>query len=96
MQIIEVQDELGRKYKAQAEGDLRVILGPPEGLVDSLALPEPLASRLHNILYERGILNLAAIKKTPNALAAALQEALLLDAQKLTEAFMKFETEVRP
>lgn len=94
MQTVDFLDTDGRKYKAMEDGDQRIILGPPEGLVDALGLPEPFATNLHNILCDRGLINLAAIKKTPNALAGALQEALMLDVQKLTEAFFQFEQEV--
>ena len=56
MEKIEHTDELGRKYQALKDGDIVMPLGPPEGLVDELGLPEPIATRLHNALYRRGIL----------------------------------------
>lgn len=86
----------GRKYKALVSPDEQegayVIEGPPEGLVDELGLPEPQATRLHNILYERGILTAKDASK-PNAILGALQEALQVDAQKIVETFFRYETE---
>lgn len=86
----------GRKYKALVSPDEQqgayVVLGPPEGLVDELGLSEPLATRLHNILYERGILT-AKDATQRNAVLGALQEALQVDAQKIVETFFRFSTE---
>jgi hypothetical protein len=91
MEQITHTDELGRKYSALSNGDGGVIiLGPPESLVDELHLPEPFATRLHNILFDRGIFNYATASRG-NTLSGAMQEALLVDAQKLLEAFYHFE-----
>lgn len=79
-----MRDELGND----------IIIGPPEGLVDTLKLPEPFATTLHNILYNRGLFNSGEVKKNPSVLIGALQEALNLDVQKLTEAFFIYEKEV--
>lgn len=91
MEFTEFIDEKGRKYRALQEGEMRVIVGPPEGLVDDLGLPEPFATNLHNILYGRELWNYAAVSKKPNLLLGAYQEALRLDVQKLTEGFFKYE-----
>lgn len=85
----------GRKYQVLRDGAGNdIIIGPPEGLVDQLQLPEPFATRLHNIMYERGLWNSAAVKQDPRVLYGALQEAMNLDVQKLTEAFFHYEQEV--
>lgn len=87
-------EQFGRKYKAYVSPDEQtgafVIVGPPEGLVDTLSLPEPFATTLHNILYERGIFTYADAAKK-NVILGALQEALRIDAQKLAEEFLKYE-----
>jgi len=83
-------DELGRKYSAFSNGEAVIIIGPPEGLFDYLHLPEPFATRLHNILFDRGIFDYKTASRG-QALVGALQEALLLDAQKLLEAFLRNE-----
>jgi len=93
MQTTEYTDEKGRQYKALQDGEMRVILGPPEGLVDELGLPEPFATRLHNILYKRGLLNYTEAAKNPNNLLGAYQEALRMDVQKLNEGFFKYENQ---
>jgi hypothetical protein len=92
MDQIEYTDEKGRKYQAYSNGDGKhIIIGPPEGLVDSLSLPEPFATHLHNILFERGLINLKSINQSGNSLTGALQEALGIDVQRLHEAYFKFE-----
>jgi len=93
MDTTEHIDEKGRKYKAVRENDMVVIIGPPEGLVDDLGLPEPFATHLHNVLYRRELWNYAEVAKDPNKLVGAYQEALRLDAQKLTEGFFKYENQ---
>lgn len=88
-----ITDELGRKYEALVDGKLQIILGPPEGLVDALKLPEPFATRLHNVLHARGILNYPMASKKSAQLAGALQEALQVDTQLLMQEFHKLYQE---
>jgi hypothetical protein len=86
----EYVDEKGRKYAALMNGsEQRILLGPPEGMMETLGLPEPFATTLHNILYARGLLNYAAAAR--QNLIGALQEAMQLDAQRLLEAYFKYE-----
>lgn len=96
MQTTEFVDGRGRKYQAIMDGEMRIIIGPPEGLVDELKLPEPFATNLHNVLYERGVLNYAEVRRNPKGLIGALQEALAIDQQKLSEAFYRFGIEEVP
>lgn len=88
--------EEGRKYWVQVSEDVPtgayVKIGPPEGLVDTLGLPGDIATRLHNILYDRRLFTYKDISR-PGAAIGALQEALSVDAQKLAEAFAQYETE---
>lgn len=88
--------QAGRKYRAYVSPDEQMgayaVIGPPEGLVDELGLPEPFATRLHNILYERGIMS-AKDASRPNAIAGALQEAYQVDAQKIVERYFLVEKE---
>jgi hypothetical protein len=85
----------GRKYVGYSDGNGNVILkGPPEGLVDDLKLPEPLATTLHNVLYARGLLTYDDVMKRSKELIGALQEALNLDVQRLQEAYFKYAQEV--
>lgn len=94
METIEHTDTRGRTYRARKEDDLMILIGPPEGLVDELGLPEPFATRLHNALYERGLLSYEDVKRAPQNLLGALQEALAVDQQKLSEAFFSYTQEV--
>lgn len=96
MDTIEHIDEKGRHYRAYRDGDMTVILGPPEGLVDHLGLPEPFATSLHNILFRRGLMSYEAVSRNPNNLIGAIQEAVSIDAQRLTEAFFNFQKEEVP
>lgn len=86
----------GRKYKAYVSPDEQegafIIIGPPEFLVDSLKLPKPFSTKLHNILYDRGIFKYEdACKK--NVLVGVLQELYSVDAQVLLEEFLNYERE---
>lgn len=83
--------ENGRNQEAYEEGDLVIPIGPPDRVVDVLGLPEPFATNLHNELHRRGLLTYADISKDPRSLQGALQSILLLDVQKLTEAYYTYE-----
>ena len=68
-------DGRGRKYDAwKGDSDLVVLIGPPEMLVDELGLPEPFATRLHNVLHSRGLFNSRDVSRSKE-LFAALQES---------------------
>ena len=86
----------GRKYEVIYSPDMPpgayVIVGPPEGLMEQLGLPEPFATTLHNVLYHRRIFSYKDIATKNNAVGV-LQEALHIDAQRLAEAFFNFEKE---
>jgi hypothetical protein len=91
MELIEHRDERGRLYKAYQDGDTILIVAPNEDLLDDLGLPESFATRLHNILYRRGILTYTDAAKRPQELMGALQELYQLDAQKLMEILFRYE-----
>jgi len=94
MERIVYTDEKGRNYDAWKSGEnMVVIIGPPEGVVDVLALPEPFATRLHNCLHARGVFS-QRVASRPNVLLGALQDALSLDVQRLNEAYFRYEEEV--
>lgn len=88
----------GRKYKAYVSRDdqsgAHVIIGPPEGLVDSpaLGLSREIATRLHNILYDRGIFTFKDASGR-NVLFGVLQDLYATDAQLLLQEFARFEKE---
>lgn len=80
----------GRKYSALTDGTNVIIEGPPEGLVDEIGMTEPTATNLHNALFTRGLFRYEDIVKRPRELQGALQEALQIDIQKLSEAYFRF------
>lgn len=69
-----------------------VIVGPPEGLVDTL-LTEPMATTLHNVLFDRGLYNYKAIAANQKIALGVANEVKGVNAQQLVEAFFKFENE---
>lgn len=86
-----ITDTKGRNYEAWVgDNGMNVIIGPPEGLVDELNLPEPFATRLHNTLHARGFLTIADATRKPQMLQSALQETLQIDIQSIQTAFLKF------
>lgn len=82
-----------RLYETMQSGDHVLIVGPHEGLVDELGLPEEAATRLHNILYRRKLYNYTQVSKHPQEVFGAIQEFYALDVQKVVEAFYRFEQE---
>lgn len=70
-----------------------VIEGPPEGLVDTMGLPEETATRLHNILFNRGLFTYEDVIKNQRSLLGVIQEAFSMDVQKLQEAFFQYQNE---
>lgn len=87
----------GRKYMAYVSPDEQqgafVIIGPPEGLVESLGVQEPFATTLHNILYDRRLYTYKDVAANQKVAYGALQEALNIDAQRLVQAYFTFGTE---
>lgn len=83
----------GRDYEAFVQDEMEIIIGPPEGLVDALELPEPIATRLHNILHRRGYYSYGTFDT--KGLLGALQEVLMVDAQRLSELYFKFHQEAQ-
>ena len=86
----------GRWYRVVEDGESRMIIGPPEELVEKLGLAEPTATNLHNALFRRGILTYADASKRNHELVGAWQEALNLDAQRLHETFYLLQKEEVP
>lgn len=93
--ITRVHSAVGnRLYETMQSGDHVLIVGPHEGLVDELGLPEEAATRLHNILYRRKLYNYTQVSSHPQEVFGAIQEFYALDVQKLVEAFYRFEQEL--
>lgn len=85
------EDERGRVSETlvDSQSGLTIVIGPPPGLVDKW--PEPFATRLHNVLHSRGLYTYDDIIRSPKALQGALQEALDIDVQTLSQRFYEFQ-----
>jgi hypothetical protein len=90
----------GKKYLVSLpEGadnvDLGIELGPPN-FTDSLELPEPFATKLHNQMFDRGLFTLDDLRRRSREVQAALQSALRLDAATIINAYAEAEKENLP
>ena len=100
MRIVDWTDERGRKYRVRLpdgakdeDAPMGILIGPPD-VVDNLGYPEPMATRLHNLLHERGLFNVDIVRKTPQALQSVLRAALQVDVHILQDAFVKAGMEI--
>ena len=75
--------------------DLGIPLGPPN-FTEELELPEPFATRLHNQMFDRGLLSLDDLRRRPKEVQAALQSAFKLDAARIVNAYHEAEKETLP
>lgn len=83
---------MGKWYMAQVPDDAPeetweygLVIGPPS--LESLGLPPSIEVRLHNELYFRGLIQKADIKRRMPDVVAALQSALVVDAQRIAELY---------
>ena len=95
MRIVNWTDERGRKYKSRIPNGARdedahmgILIGPPN-VTDALGYPEPIATRLHNILFDRGLFTAEIVRKSPKALQAAIRAAFTIDVHILMDAYIK-------
>lgn len=97
MRELDYTDERGRKYRValpDGMGDEQAAMGAPIGppdLDDVLGWPEPFASRLHNLLFERGIISAEDAKRHPQVVQGAVLAAFKADAQVVIQAFQEIE-----
>lgn len=82
----------GKKYKVVVpEGALEenwqygVIVGPPD--LSKLGLPYELEVRLHNELFNRGLITIPDVRRNMQSLQGALQAALRVDVQTIVQAY---------
>lgn len=82
----------GRKYKAIVpEGSdpttwkYGVVVGPPE--LSALGLPPEQEVRLHNELYNRGLITGNDVRRNMSSVVGALMAALHVDAQLIAQAY---------
>ena len=94
MKKVTYTDERGRKYLVKladetddSEAHMGIPIGPPD-IADALGLPEPFATRLHNILFDRQLWSIKEVTKQKNCLVGALQAALQIDVHTLHNAYV--------
>lgn len=99
MRVVDYTDDRGRKYRARlpdgvpdSEAPKGVPVGPPD-IVDFLEWPEPLATRLHNALFDHELWDVHVVRKNPKLLFGMLQRVLKVDVAILMEAFRNLETD---
>ena len=86
-------DDRGRKYLVKLADDVPdseahrgIPIGPPD-IAEVLDLPEPFATRLHNILFDRQLWSIKEVNKQRNCLVGVLQAALKIDIHTLHNAY---------
>jgi len=99
MKQVTYEDERGRKYLVELDDNdpeedayLGIPIGPPD-VVDELELPDPFATRIHNMLFEKGLWSINELRKQPKALHGVLQAALKIDVQTLHTAYVNYSQE---
>ncbi len=97
MKLADYEDERGRKYRVKLpdsasveDAEMGIPIGPPD-VVEALMLPEPFATRLHNMLFDHQLWNINAVRKKPKLLFNLLQRALKVDVQLLMHDFRELE-----
>ena len=102
MKFTDYEDERGRKYRTKLpdeapmeEAPMGMPVGPPD-VVDYIGLPEPLATRLHNLLHERELFTIDDVRKRPRVLFGVLQSALKVDVNILMEGYREAGREYHP
>ena len=97
MRSVDYADDRGRIFRVMLPDDapdeeapMGIPIGPPN-VVDHLGLPEPLATRLHNLLHERGIWDITTLSKKGNVLIGVWQSALRVDVSRLHQAFLELD-----
>lgn len=74
------------------DASMGIPVGPPS--LDSLGLPDELATRLHNQLYHRHLITAADLRGRRNDVTAALFAACKVDTQKIVDLYNSDTKEV--
>lgn len=90
--IVEIE-EGGKKYRVVVPDNAKVDtykygirVGPP----DFSWLPPHIDVRLHNELYNRGLITVADVMSRPQEVQAALQAAVRVDVQTVIQTFKEY------
>lgn len=88
--LVEYTDDWGRKFLVYGESSgSSMIYGPVP--LDALELPQDVNVRLHNELFNRGLLTADDVRRRPNDVLAALQIALRVNVQQIQNIFVGAE-----
>jgi hypothetical protein len=89
--IVDIEID-SKKYKATVPDDAPknlwnagIIIGPPD--LSGLELPPIIEVRLHNELFNRGLITELDVRKRASEVFAALQSALRVDSTRVLEAY---------
>ena len=84
----------GRKFKVlvpddapKSTWDAGITLGPPD--LTPLGLPSKIATRLHNELFNRGLITSRDVRKRGQDVFGALQAALAVDSSSVIELYRR-------
>ena len=97
MRVLDYIDERGRKYSVRlpdsapdSDAEKGIPLGPPD-VVDSLGLPEPMATEIHNKLFEYKLFSAKDVSRRPGVLHSIIQSTLKLDVARVMEAYRNLD-----
>jgi hypothetical protein len=65
----------------EQEASIGIVVGPPD--TSSLGLPDSIDIKLHNELFNRGLLTWNDVRLRPQEVLSALQSVLKIDSSKI-------------
>lgn len=100
MRVVDYVDERGRKYSVKLpdgvpddEAEKGIPIGPPD-VVDYLGLPEPMATEVHNKLFEYKLFSAKDAARQPQVLHSVIQSTLKLCVARVMEAYRNLDRDV--
>jgi hypothetical protein len=100
MRVVDYTDERGRKYSVKlppgapdSEAEKGIPIGPPD-VVDALGLPEPMATEIHNKLFEHKIFTAKDAARNPQKLHSVIQSTFKLCTARMMEAFRNLNRDI--
>jgi hypothetical protein len=100
MRIVDYVDERGRKYSVRlpnsapdSDAEKGIPVGPPD-VVDALGLPEPMATEIHNKLFEYKIFSAKDAAKRSQQLHSIIQSTFKLCTARMMEAFRNLDRNI--
>lgn len=101
MRVVDYTDERGRKYSVKlpddapdSDAEKGIPIGPPD-VVDYLGLPEPMATEIHNKLFDYKMFTTKDVAKRTRVLYSILQSVLKLDVARMMEAYRNLDRDIK-